>query len=391
MDLEQVKKYLKDGYEQNGFDIISEPPDGETLLRYPDADINDITLRISHDDIQDYSELLAARHEFQTIGKTGMLNSNFRESLLIPLDSGIDSRDVDDLFFKRAGDSQTYAEVDTISLVFANFFRFEPGYINLCLDRLQRFPADRRLASTQRPIDSRHSFAQPLSIRVFDIGAQSIEEARRISDEIIEGALFTLAYDLGIPLMLADHYPKSRMEHARQLRANRHKVHDIALADGNFRHDWVRYYQAGIASPIASHQFLSFYQILELFFQDVTHSGVHDALYHLLRDEQFTPDNSNIAKIVTLVEAGKRDTTASELLAYLLRQHVDSQAIKQFILEHGGQAEETIHSLAQRIVTTHQAIVNSGARALPPSDASIQRDVPLVKFLAEQVILSTRD
>lgn len=390
MDFDQVKKYLKDGYERNDFEIVSEPPNGETLLRYPDPAIYDITLRISADDIDDYSELLNVRGEFANIGNTGIANTNFRESLLIPLNPSMDIRDVDDLFFKR-GDTDTYVEIDTISLVFANYFRFDAGYINLCLDRLYKLPERYRKASVKNPIDIRHSFAHPLSIRVYDIGASSVDEAIRISDELIEGALFTLAYEFGISLMLAKDYPKSHVQQAQTIRANSHKMNDILLPNGNFRYDLVRYYQAGIATPIASQQFLSFYQILELFFQDVNHVGVYDELYHMLRDENFSPDNTSLAKIVTLVESHKRDLSTAELLERLIRQHVDANEIKQFIVKNGGKAEETIQTLAQRIVTTRDVIMLAGVNGLPPSDDSVAKDVPLVKFLAEQVILATKE
>lgn len=390
MNSEQVKKVLKDGYESNGFDVVAEQENGETIIRYPNPDTFDVTLKISPADIEEYSNLLSARGEFVQIGNTGYANNNFRESLLISLDSSIDSRDIDDLFFKQDQNSETYVEIDTISPIFANFFRFEKGYLNLCIDRLYAMPERFRKASSKNPIEARKIFATPLSIRVYNINAESTAEAIRISDELIEGALFTLSYELGIPLMLATDYPTSRLEHLENVRANNHKMIDMILPDSSFRHDLVRFYQAGIATPIAILQFLSFYQILEMFFQDVNHVGVYDKLYHLFRSDDFKPDNSTLARIVTMVEANKRDLTTSDLLEQLIRQHINSDDIKQFIINHNGQAEESIHTLSRRIVTTRDAIMNAGINGLPPSDTSVAKDVPLVKFLAEQVILATR-
>ncbi len=393
MNFDQVKKYLKDGYESNGFDVIAEPLDGETELRYPAPETFDVTLKISNEDIEEYSKLMSARGEFVPIGNTGMANTVFRESLLIPLDPNIDIRDIDDLRFKLDVDSdayETYVEIDTISPVFANYFRFEPGYMQLCLDRLFTLPAKIRRASARVAIDVRNIFAHPLSVRVYNIGSQSTDEAIKTSTELIEGALFTLAYEIGIPLMLAENYPQSRYQSLQKIKANNHKVHEMILPDSNFRHDLVRYYQAGISSPIAIQQFLSFYQILELFFQDVNHVGVYDELYHMLRSDGFRPDNSTLARIVTLVESHKRDLGNVDLLEQLIRQHVDSADIKQFILRNSGKAEETIHTLAQRIIATRDAIIMAGVSGLPPGDTSVARDVPLVKFLAEQVILATK-
>ena len=391
MNEDQVKKILKDGYESNGFEVVSEPPNGEALIRYPTPETFDVTLKISHEDVAEYKRLLSARGEFVPIRNTGLANKNFRESLLVPLDPSIDIRDIDDLFFKHNQDSETYVEIDTISLVFANYFRFEAGYINLCLDRLFTLPARLRKASTEQPIDTRKLFAHPLSIRVYNIDAQNATEAIRISDELIEGALFTLSYEIGIPLMLANDYPTSRFEHFQKIKENNHKMNQMILPESNFRYDLVRFYQAGIATPIAIQQFLSFYQILELFFQDVNHVGVYDELYQLFRSDDFKPDNSTLARIITMIEANKRDLTTTDLLEQLLRQHIDTNAIKQFILEHSGQAEETVQTLAKRIITTRDAIMLAGINGLPPSDASVANDVPLIKFLAEQVILATRD
>ena len=36
---EQIKKLLKDGYEEAGFDVIEELASGETVLRYPENGI----------------------------------------------------------------------------------------------------------------------------------------------------------------------------------------------------------------------------------------------------------------------------------------------------------------------------------------------------------------
>ena len=34
----RIKKFLKDGYESNGFDVVAEPDDGETVIRYPGSE-----------------------------------------------------------------------------------------------------------------------------------------------------------------------------------------------------------------------------------------------------------------------------------------------------------------------------------------------------------------
>jgi hypothetical protein len=390
---ERVKKILKDGYEEAGFDVVEELPTGETVLRYPEPGALEVALKITNDDINEYAEMVAASSEFRVVGQTGMVNTNFREQLLVPLDASVDERDLRDFFFKKSDNSQTYVELDKLSLVYANYFRFDPGYMRLCLDRLFSFPDKMRQQSQREPIDIRHIFVRPLGIRVFNINASSPQEAVHISDEYIDSSLFTLAFEYGIPLMLATDWLPTRFERYQRIRQNSHRLNHLIVPENAFRGDLVRLYQAGIASPIPAHQFLAFYQILELFFQDVENAGVLDSLYNMLRSEEFRPDNESISRIVSVVKAHESNTTQSNLLEQLIRQHVGSERIKDFIELRGGAAEESIAGLARRLSRTRDAIVRAGVDAapLPVDSPAIARDVPLVKFLAERVILSTRD
>jgi hypothetical protein len=391
MNREDVKKLLKDAYERNGFDVVSESLNGESILRFPNSDTFEATFRITDEDISEYTELEIVRGEFRTIGKVGLINRNFREHLLLPLDASIDEGDLRDLFFKATSKSKTYVEIDSVSVVFANYFRFDKGYVKLCMDRFYRLSQRHVRESGKNPIDIRHLFARPLSIRVYEIDARNIQEATRISDELIDGTLFTLAYEYGIPMMLATDWPKSRFERLQALKQRDHKLNRVILPQVGFRHDLVRFYQAGLASPIASHRFLAFYQILELFFQEVDHAGAYDALAELLRSEDFKSDTANLNRIVQLVDANKRGLGQTERLEQLLRQHVGAAAIKDFVEAHGGTAEESIRGLSSRLAVARDAIHNAGLKGLPLDDALIAKELPLLQFLAEQVILATRE
>jgi hypothetical protein len=389
---EQIKKLLKDGYEEAGFDVIEELASGETVLRYPEQGAFDVALKITDEDVAEYAEMVQASSEFKVVGRTGMINAKFREQLLTPLDSSIDERDLRDFFLKRDG-TNTYVELDKLSMVYANFFRFDSGYMRLCLDRLFAFPEKLRQEARLGAVDIRHIFVRPLGMRVFNINAQSIQEAIHISDAFIDSSLFTLAYEYRIPLMLATDFPPSRFERHQRVRSNTHRLNEMIVPDDAFRGDLVRLYQAGLSSPISAHQFLSFYQILELFFQDVENAGVIDTLYNMLRNEDFQPNQESLSRIVALVKAHESNTTAANLLELLIRQHVGSEAIKTYIELSGGQAEESISGLARRLARIRDAIVRAGndTTPLPVDSPLIARDVPLVKFLAERVIMATRE
>ncbi|MDQ7025691.1 MAG: hypothetical protein Q9P44_09040 [Anaerolineae bacterium] len=393
MASERIKKLLKDGYEEAGFDVVDELSNGETILRYPEPGAMDVTFKITDDDIEEYAEMVQASREFRVVGRTGMVNQKFREQLLTPLDNSIDERDLRDFFFKRDNESDTYVELDKLSLVYANFFRFDPDYMRICLDRLFSFPRKMRQQSRRDPLDIRHTFVRLLGIRVFNINARSISEAVQISDEYIDSSLFTLAYEYDIPLMLANDWPATRFERYQRIRRNAHRLNGMIVPDKSIRGDLGRLYQAGLASQIPAHQFLSFYQILELFFQDVENAGVLDTLYNMLRGEEFRPNNESLSRIVSVVKAHESSISQATLLEQLLRQHVGSDAIRGYIQLLGGNAEESISSLSRRLARTRDVIVHAGqdTAPLPVDNPMIARDVPLVKFLAERVILATRE
>lgn len=388
MNLEQAKKYLKDGYELAGFDVISEEANGDTLLRYPEAGLHDITLKITPEDAQEYAELVEAREEFISLA-CGFANANFREHLLQALSPHIDERDLQDFFFKGQDNSQIYLEIDAASLVFVNYFRFEPDYVKLCLDRLLALPEKYRHASQTHPLDIRSFFARPLTLRVFNIGATSPSEALILSNRLIENSLFQLAYRYQVPLILAQSWTVSRYERRRLLRRDDPEQDYELVPNVAYRQDLVRLYQAGLASSIPSHQFLSFYQILEFFFYEVEHASAYQPLRDFISSADFQADDADLTRLIYIIEGTKAHQSTVDLLAQLMRQHVGSAAIRGFLESQGTGAEESLLALARRLVGLRDAIVNAGENLLPmPVDShNVSRDVPLVRFLAEQVIL----
>jgi len=390
---EQVKKLLKDHYELVGFDVADEEAEsGDTILRYPEPGAFDVTLKLTRDDIQEYGELLAARAEFAAEPyPTSLCRKNFREQLLLSLDPQLDEDSLHDLYFQPVGAGEMYVEIDRVSLVFANFFRFEPGYMQLCIDRIYDVPERMRAESAKEALDIRHTFARPLSMRVFKIGASSLEEAVAVSSEWIESSLFTLAYEYDLPLLVAQQWPTSNATRRQKLQRLSLQAQRVIVPDAGFRSDLVRLYQAGIANPIPTQQYLSFYQVLELFFQEVDHAGAYTALEDLLNAPNFQADDASIREIVRVVEAYKTQATSVDLLELLMRQYVPSEEIKTFIESNDGEAEETLRTLANRLYTLRNSIVNVGAGSPPVYTDSevIKRNVPLVKFLAEKVILAT--
>jgi hypothetical protein len=267
-----------------------------------------------------------------------------------------------------------YVEIGLASPVFCNFMRFDQGYGNLCIDRLFELSPRTREASRKQPLDARTIFARPLTIRVFQINAPSLQEAQQRSDEWIDRTLFTLAYEYNLALALASSWTPSRVERLQLIRSKDHQAGRLFAPDMRFRSDLVQLYQAGIAADLPSHQFLAWFQILELFFQEVDHAGVYERLNAALQEPDFASRPGSLARIVRIVESSRKDATPHLRLLQMIRQHAPA---------------EDADSSAHLLLTLRDVIISEGT--LPANRESIIRALPLVRRLAEAVILATRE
>lgn len=383
MDSAQVKKTLKDGYEDAGFEVVAEMPDGSTHLRYAHAQTNDILLRLAPDDVRDYAELLAAADDFRTApAPTSLVSRRYREQLLHLLDATLPER-------LLAGTTLTVGEtrlsIERASPVFVNYFRFDAGYMALCLDRLFTMSTAERQRTTQQPLDLRAMFFRPLTIRAHTDDAASIDAAVQQSDAAFDAALFLLAANNDVPLLLADEWYAPRHAHLPLPDA----ATDVPTLTHPFRRELVRLYQSGLAAALPEQQFLAFYGVLAFHFQTLGDATAYEQVAGLLRAPDFAPDALHIARLVDAAQGSRRSAPA--LLTTLIQQQMQQPAFAQFVEQHDG-TRSTAVALAERIQRLHAAIIGAGNDAsVPPSvdSPAVRRDVPLVRFLATQVLLTT--
>lgn len=385
MSIEQARRILKDGYEDAGFEVV-DVIEGTVFLRYPDARTYDVLLYISEDDAAEYAQVMARRGEFiARPGDCSICSTDYREHLVRPLDATLADSDLRDFQFRRTDADSPLVVVDSLSPLYANYFRFEPGYVALCLDRLYLMPRSFRRKSNTNPVDMRSILARPATIRVQEMGANTVEEALHLSDELIESSLFLLAYEYELPVILAGSWPQARFDKHKaraQRLASRNDAPDLRVPAAAFRTDLVRLYQAGISSQLPAQQFISYYQVLEYFFDEMRRSKLYDQLGSLIQNSNGDPQQT-IPRIVETVERSDDADDITALLETLLRQHM------------GATYEDTVSLLAKRLRMIRDSIVFAGhdRHHLPfavDSEAVI-RDVPLVKFLAERVILATAE
>jgi hypothetical protein len=419
MSLAEAKQTLRQGYAQAGFEILDENQHGEIVLRHPHARMRDVLLKITVEDMEEYAVFSQLRANYDNAPTaTSLCSATYREHLLTSLDATVQEYELRDFVFRGRHDDSPVVEIDVVSEIFTNYFRFTPGFLQLCLDRLYLMPDFKRRESQQNPIDIRDILARPLSIRVTNLQSSSVQRAVEDSNALIEGAIFTLAYEWGLPVWLQDDWSASRMERLeeRQSRmdARRTGEGEIYIPDARFNTDMLKLYQAGLSSPIPSQRFLAYYQILALTFQDVVNEILYERLGRIVNDPRFKTNAIYLRRIVTEVEDYKGELDEVQMLEMTLGRYVGEEALNRYIdtLEEDNQEgiytarrmvfgnsipgakgeEQSLNIVARRLVAVKEAILHIGmSQHIPLSQTTenVERELPMVQFLAQQIIIAT--
>lgn len=186
--------------------------------------------------------------------------------------------------------------------------------------------------------------------------------------------------------------------------------------DGNV----IRFYQRAVSADDAYTSFISFYHILEYHFISVSDAKLYSRLERIVNDPAFSARRKQLDRIITSVDEHTRESDETEMLKGVLSEFINEDDLIDFLQryeEHlagklytekmncfGYELEKmTFKSghifgpIAKRIKTIRNALVHSSdryerkERYVPGEEASriLTRELPLLRFLAERVIIAT--
>jgi hypothetical protein len=424
MQLDEARRRIINGYAEAGHRVESNGQGGFIVY------LRDAPFLVADDDIAEYASVAEridtlAAHPVEC----SIANLCYREHLLT--ESGASGG----LLTSRVGGltgqlytfgdindgEQTYAEVGPCTPVFKNYFRFSPAYVALVENRVWVDTSER---SDKEPPAIRDINPRLMTIRVHNITATTQAAATAQSSALFEGCLFQLAYLRSLSVELADEWPQPRSA-VRRSRTRPFEFGDRIIGRSfpmprtTFNPEVVRFYQRAFATDDPVIQFLSFYQVMEYFFVQVSDERLYEQLARRIRDPKFNLKPMHLDRVIQDVLDHRKITDETEMLKSVLTKFVDVQTLISFITAYetylgekmytkkrvlfGEEIEvrpvegHVIANVASTVKAIRNAVVHSSdryerqQRYIPNRAAhkSLSREIPLMRFLAEQVVLGT--
>jgi hypothetical protein len=414
MDFIEAKETLKNGYLNGGLTLVSED-DKSLSFKYRDN-----LFLITEEDIRGYS---IGTDIFPMLiispGECSICSTTYREQVVELLDNGRNRLLLPRYFsydFGIQNNDRPFVSIGPASNLFVNYLRFSGPFLSISLDRISRHSIRYNDIDPTPMIDA---IFRPLTIKIQNIREDSCEATIKHTDTLIDACLFELSYIKNIPLTTSEQWQIRQPRIRPFIFGEEIKGNNLPLPNANFNSATIKFYQRGMSTEDPINQYLSFYQVLEYFFIEVSDELLYLKLSRQINDPKSNTKPKYLDKIIQEVMDFKRDTDETEMLKNVLNKFIDEKKLIDFVSSYeiylnkkiytkkrslfGEEIQinltsgYTIPSLAKVIKTIRNALVHSSDRYerkdryIPStsSEAIIQQEVPLIKFLAEQVIIAS--
>lgn len=264
-----------------------------------------------------------------------------------------------------------------------------------------------------------------LSPRLLTLRIES-EKIRQESDfvKFANSFFFQLSYNLDVPIV-PQKYLDEFLRRGRISKVRRSMITEIEAPKRLYVSDLIYHYQLAVASDSAPLEYLSYYHVLEYYFESVFNDDLIHKVVNMITEPSFsTKRKKDVKKIID--EIGKslkyrfENTTfsESEALRLTLKRYIKLNDLIEKIKDYdcsliefyqskkvdfsdgdlvdleNEDIEKVIQQIAARIYKTRNAIVHSKesekSRYIPfENDKILVKEVPLIRFLAELLIIET--
>ncbi|MBA3312688.1 MAG: hypothetical protein H0T47_05260 [Planctomycetaceae bacterium] len=265
--------------------------------------------------------------------------------------------------------------------------------------------------------------AKATTLKIVFRGIRDLPRGEEIARQVASSCLLSVAFTWSAPIVLSSEVPAK----TQQVNTFRPKSHTaggrvkLEMPSAQFRDEIIRYYQLALSSRVPSLQYLSFYHVLEYFFVEVTEGEIVARLLAEISNPAFVSGRrERVEKLLRIVDAAPSRTDEKQMLEEVLKKYVPMDELLDFIREYeshvGGSAyytkERVRFGQSLRVLLDKQHIYGNVAlivknmrnslvhssdhrerqeRFVPfgDHDELIEMEIPLVRFLAEKVILGS--
>lgn len=239
-----------------------------------------------------------------------------------------------------------------------------------------------------------------------------------------EAFFFHMAYSLDMPLM-PDRNLTELVRPARISGMRRARIADLVAPQRHYAADLVYHYQLGVSAESPMLEYISYYHVAEHWFESIYQDDLVEQVQLAITSPAFSYKRKKdlrdlIRKISRAVQLRDDQLVINELVALrlTLTRYVeigqlasDLQAFDDTLLDYyseqvvsfcggdtvsfrGSEPSDVLKALSSRIYKTRNALVHSKeglkGRFIPfTNDRDLLPEIPLIRFIAEQIIMAT--
>lgn len=419
-DFDKVKELFKEKYanEPFKFELADEHPRELFFIR------DSCKFKISEDELKSYMDYQSKQYS-QPFDTCLRHNKYFEQIISLP-------NRMDSFFFQKQNKSiefqkeNIHIEISVASMDFQNHHRFS----ELSFGRYNSPTKLRMLMNDEGFINLNQLLYQPLTVKVFH--EEKFKTIDKISN-LIESCLFDYAVQTGIMWELQEILPNYEFRGRKKIPID--NINNNGLIK-RYEPIILQYFKQGmLAENNPVYQFLSFYHVLEYFFVIVSDEKLYNNLRIIINQPNFnTIDKKNLDKIIKQTKLHQNMTDETQMLKEVLQKYItDStkEELLEFIQNYPftdskdkswllmnknddfgkvfcgekdqyqaikiDNKDEILAQCARRIKIVRNALVHSSdrherqERFIPTrtNKLLLEKEVPLVKFLAEQIIIAS--
>lgn len=393
-------KFITDVLEENGLTCIVD--DGRLYV-----EINDIRLEIKF--IDDYLDIIdrfsrSRQYNFSTEKNTLV---SYREVEVVVQRLNQNTFEAPQFEFKS--NSTKKVVLSRASKEFSLSHMKSEDYKKY-FDRLVKSRLNRRIKSGIKSIYFDSLLWHPITIKYILKRKISAEKMLADAMQCFDSCLYKLAVDYSQAWELF----KSR----RLLQATFQSEDEVELniPFGCYDKNLVNYYKVAVSSQFPSQSFLSYYHVLEYNFLSVSEEELQSKIRANIQSTSFNGSSTDIITLINVVKKHTDKSDEKDMLMRVLRKYVDQDDLKEFIKRFETAANDKLYTKARKVfgeslsininnehmipnvaqVLKHirNALVHSSDKynrddchiPLTESEELVSYYVPLVRFLAEQII-----